>query len=114
LKLSLPHAAHKKSPPIRGKSDTQNKLMGYQSLKWLGRQDSNLGMAESKSKCFLLFIKAHSGKMRKFDLNSIRRLTGISECRDTKLTLAPCPPKAEVTSSNLVGRTSDINKLRRT
>src|SRR5262245_43542773 len=30
LKTSLPHAAHKKSPPIRGKKDTQNKLLEYQ------------------------------------------------------------------------------------
>jgi hypothetical protein len=48
---------------------------------WLGRQDSNLGMAESKSKWFALFIKAHSETMRKFDLSSIKRLGNISECR---------------------------------
>ncbi len=36
-------------------------------------------MAESKSKWFTLFIKAHSEKMRKFDLNPIKRLAVISE-----------------------------------
>jgi hypothetical protein len=38
-------------------------------------------MAESKSKWFALFIKAHSEKMRKFDLNPIKSLAVISECR---------------------------------
>ena len=49
---------------------------------WLGRQDSNLGMAESKSKWFALLISAHSEKMRKFDLNPFKRLGDISECPD--------------------------------
>ncbi len=43
---------------------------------WLGR---HLGMAESKSKWFALFIKAYSEKSRKFDLHPIKRLAGISE-----------------------------------
>jgi hypothetical protein len=46
------------------------------------REDSNLGMAESKSKWFALFVNAHSEKMLKFDLNPIKRLAVISECRD--------------------------------
>jgi hypothetical protein len=48
---------------------------------WLGRQDSNLGMAGSKSKWFALFINAHSEKSRTFDLRRIKRIAGISECR---------------------------------
>jgi hypothetical protein len=51
---------------------------------WLGRQDSNLGMAESKSKWFALFIKAHSEKSRKFAPHAVKRLADISECRETR------------------------------
>jgi hypothetical protein len=71
---------------------------------WLGRQDSNLGMAESKSNWFALTIKARSEKSRKFDLNPFKRLADISECPDAFPVMLRCPPKAEVTSSNLVGR----------
>src|SRR6266404_4863310 len=49
---------------------------------WLGREDSNLRMAESKSKWFALFINAHSEKLRKFDVHPFKRLADISECRD--------------------------------
>ena len=42
------------------------------------REDLNLGMAESKSKWFALFVNAHSEKMLKFDLNPIKRLAEIS------------------------------------
>jgi hypothetical protein len=49
---------------------------------WLGRQDSNLGMAESKSKWFALFVNACSEKTRKYDLNPFKRLADISEYRD--------------------------------
>jgi hypothetical protein len=48
---------------------------------WLGRQDSNLGMAESKSKWFALFTNARSEKSREFDLNPFKSLADISECR---------------------------------
>jgi hypothetical protein len=34
---------------------------------WLGRQDSNLGMAESKSSQFAWFVNAYSEKLPKFD-----------------------------------------------
>jgi len=34
---------------------------------WLGRQDSNLGMAESKSAYFACLVNAHSEKQAKFD-----------------------------------------------
>jgi hypothetical protein len=37
------------------------------SAMWLGRQDSNLGMAESKSDQFACEINAHSEKIAKFD-----------------------------------------------
>ena len=50
-------------------------------ISWLGRQDSNLGMAESKSKWFALFINARSEKSREFDLNPFKSLADISECR---------------------------------
>jgi hypothetical protein len=93
----------------------ERKQLRYQLLKpWLGREDSNLRMAESKSKWFALFVKTHSEKMREFDLNPIKRLADISECRLHVLHLgdaASCPPKAEVTSSNLVGRAKQINQL---
>ena len=46
---------------------------------WLGRQDSNLGMAESKSTWFALFINVHSEKLRKFGAKAIKRLAVISE-----------------------------------
>ena len=46
-----------------------------------GARNSNLGMARSKSKWFALFVNAHSEKMLKFDLNPIKRLAEISECR---------------------------------
>jgi hypothetical protein len=54
---------------------------GCERVVWLGRQDSNLGMAESKSKRFALFINGHSKKSRKFDLRPIKRLAGLSESR---------------------------------
>jgi hypothetical protein len=38
---------------------------------WLGRQDSNLGMAESKSDYFFFQINAHSEKITKFGLFGI-------------------------------------------
>src|SRR5713101_6700938 len=48
---------------------------------WLGRQDSNLGMAESKSKWFALSINGHSEKSQKFGPKPTNRLAVISECR---------------------------------
>src|SRR6266446_10882177 len=47
---------------------------------WLGRQDSNLGMAESKSTCFAFDFKDHSEKSAKFDPFPINRLDADSEC----------------------------------
>jgi hypothetical protein len=46
---------------------------------WLGRQDSNLGMAESKSICFLIKINAHSENCTEFAPNPINRLVADSE-----------------------------------
>jgi len=47
---------------------------------WLGRQDSNLGMAESKSTCFAFDFRDHSEKSAKFDPFPINRLDADSEC----------------------------------
>jgi hypothetical protein len=41
---------------------------------WLGREDSNLRMAESKSDKFSFEINVHSEKFEEFDLLSINRL----------------------------------------
>ena len=46
------------------------------------REDSKLRMAESKSRRFALSINAHSEKSPKFDLNPLKRLGVISECRN--------------------------------
>src|SRR2546428_14158199 len=45
-----------------------------------GRQDSNLGMAESKSTCSAFDFKDHSEKSTKFDPFPINRLDADSEC----------------------------------
>ncbi len=48
---------------------------------WLvGRQDSNLGMAESKSTCFAFDFKDHPEKSAKFVPFPINRLDADSEC----------------------------------
>src|SRR5260370_41964735 len=47
---------------------------------WLGCQDSNLGMAESKSTCFAFDFKDHSEKLAKFDPFPFNRLGADSEC----------------------------------
>ena len=47
---------------------------------WLGREDSNLRMAESKSDNFSFEVKAHSEKHAKIQLLSINRLSDDSEC----------------------------------
>src|SRR5215831_13655151 len=60
----------------------------FNALTWLACQDSNLGMEESKSTWFALFVKTHSEKSRKFDLNPFKRLTHISECRDARRALS--------------------------
>jgi hypothetical protein len=46
---------------------------------WLGRQDSNLGMAESKSDYFTSDIRPHSEKCVKLRSRYINRLPAISE-----------------------------------
>jgi hypothetical protein len=46
----------------------------------LGRQDSNLGMAESKSDNLLSDINAGSEKIVEFSVNGINRLATDSEC----------------------------------
>jgi hypothetical protein len=52
---------------------------------WLGREDSNLRMAESKSDQFSFCFKAHSEKSRKFNPLSVNRLAGASECKDKRI-----------------------------
>jgi hypothetical protein len=47
---------------------------------WLGRQDSNLGMAESKSTYFAFVFSVHSDKLSKLRAIPIKRLTRESEC----------------------------------
>jgi len=42
---------------------------------WLGREDSNLRMAESKSDYFSFELKAHSEKIKKFERLSINGLS---------------------------------------
>jgi hypothetical protein len=54
----------------------------YRYLDLAGAPDSSLGMAESKSRWFALFVNAHSEKSLKFDLNPLKSLDDISECRD--------------------------------
>jgi len=48
-------------------------------LKWLGREDSNLRMAESKSDKLPYKINACSEKTRKFAPRSVNSLAVISE-----------------------------------
>jgi hypothetical protein len=48
---------------------------------WLGREESNLRMTESKSDQFSFEINAHSEKIAKFDPLSTNRLAAHSECR---------------------------------
>jgi len=47
---------------------------------WLGRQDSNLGMAESKSTCSAFDFNDHPGKSANFDSFPSNRLGADSEC----------------------------------
>jgi hypothetical protein len=51
------------------------------TVMWLGRQDSNLGMAESKSDQFPFLVKTHSEKTAKFSPDGINRLDRVSERR---------------------------------
>jgi hypothetical protein len=58
----------------------RNNLRHFNELAWLGRQDSNLGMAESKSTCFFFCINAYSEKTLKFGPILFNPLASISEC----------------------------------
>jgi hypothetical protein len=60
--------------------------MSTKWLHWLGREDSNLRMAESKSDQFTNEINSHSGNKRDFASKSINDLGVVPE-RDRKLTL---------------------------
>ena len=78
---SSPEATANSTVPTRCRQDKRGFGKGaVKSLKsWLGRQDSNLGMAESKSEYFPFEINAHSEKIAKFDLLSTNRLAVDSE-----------------------------------
>src|SRR5258707_13180488 len=58
---------------------------------WLGCQDSNLGMAESKSTCFAFDFKDHSKKSAKFDPFPFNRLGADSECAAHRAVRAHSP-----------------------
>src|SRR6266478_5677692 len=58
---------------------------------WLGCQDSNLGMAESKSTCFAFDFKDHSKKSAKFDPFPFNRLGADSECAARRAVRAHSP-----------------------
>jgi hypothetical protein len=51
---------------------------------WLGREDSNLRMAESKSDHFPFEVNAHSEKFTKFDPLSIKSLATNTEYRTAR------------------------------
>jgi len=56
-------------------------VISQQDGSWLGRLDSNQGMAESKSGSFCRFAKARSENYLEFALRPINRLAADSECR---------------------------------
>ena len=68
-----------------GRTARANNGFTHDVLGGSARQDSNLGMAESKSTWFALSINTRSEKSRRFDFNGHKTLADISECRD------PCP-----------------------
>ena len=74
-------AAPRTCPVFAGIGRRNHKAAQKQGTGWLGRQDSNLGMAESKSNWFARNIKVHSEKLSKFVGNHFKRLPAISECR---------------------------------
>ena len=55
--------------------------VGRDRTGWLGRQDSNLGMAESKSDQFAFNIKAHFEKSAGYGPSSVNRLATFSKCQ---------------------------------
>jgi hypothetical protein len=82
---SSPEATANSTVPTRCRQDKRGFGKGaVKSLKsWLGRQDSNLGMAESKSDQFSNKFNAHSEKIAKFDPLLVNRLAVDSEYRRT-------------------------------
>jgi hypothetical protein len=55
------------------------KFIAIKQMSWLGREESNLRIAESKSDYFSFKINAHSEKIAKFDPLSTNRLPEDSE-----------------------------------
>jgi hypothetical protein len=73
----------RKAASSRGKTDSRKMplLLRYPWLiYWLGREDSNLRMAESKSDYSARNINAHFEKTAEYGLNSINRLALPSKC----------------------------------
>jgi hypothetical protein len=62
--------------PLAGISASITNILSVRRTAWLGREGSNLRMAESKSGNFPLFIKVHSEKLQKFTSKSFNRLAG--------------------------------------
>jgi hypothetical protein len=70
----------------------------YQCVMWLGagalgREDSNLRMAESKSDRFRCKINVHSEKLREFAPRSVNRLTSGKIASDKAIRAAECRAK---------------------
>ena len=69
----------RKSPPLAGLSASIRDNFSKRRTAWLGREDSNLRMVESKSGRTFNKIKARSELSEKFGLIRINRLAGDSE-----------------------------------
>jgi hypothetical protein len=71
---------------------------------WLGREDSNLRMAESKSTSFTLFLNCGSENLPKFDGLLLNRLAASSECNAWMSRLfAPHPSPRQRSSAEMRG-----------
>jgi hypothetical protein len=68
------------NPPGSRRFSHVRKLHHRDWTVWLGREESNLRMAESKSDYFSCKINAHSEKIAKFDPLYTNRLAAHSEC----------------------------------
>ena len=70
---------NRKSPPLAGFSLVVSGNFLERQTAWLGREDSNLRMVESKSGRTLNEINAHSEKSVEFGPKGINRLAADSE-----------------------------------
>ena len=84
----------------------------------LGGQDSNLGMAESKSTCFSFYINAYFRKRFEFDPIFVIRLASISERANAARPIFTCrlrsrarrPHEASASSKALASFRSSVSK----